>query len=156
MKLRIALLLATVVLLFALLGVGAYVTAGNYGAACGVGTSSDWPECNGNLFPPLVFGAIVEYTHRVLASLSGLFMVLTAVTFWRAKDAGKTSKRLVLLALVSIIVEIFVGGAVVDSSLSPLVVTLHQMIAVLVFGFTVGAAATALASRPTPTPAPVV
>ena len=152
MKARNVLLVATVILLFALLGVGAYVTAGNYGAECGVGTPEDWPLCNGALFPPLVFGAIVEYTHRVLASLSGLFMVLTALAFWRAKDAGRIPKRLVLLALVSILAEIFVGGAVVNTSLSPLIVTLHQMIAVLVFGLTVGAAATAMGNRPGPTP----
>jgi len=139
MRGRYAILLVTVGVLFALLVVGAYVTAANYGAKCGVNTPEDWPLCNGSLFPPPDFGSIVEYTHRILASLSGLFLIFSNVAYWRAKDSGRAPRLLLLSALLLIFVEIVVGGVVVNSDLSPAVVTLHQAIAILVFGLTLGA-----------------
>jgi len=138
---RNVLLALTVVTLFSLLVVGAYVTVAGYGGACGVNTPEDWPLCNGQLIPPANLASIVEYTHRIFASLSGLFLILTAVAFWRAKDADRGARKLLYLALGSIIVEIVLGGIVVNTDLSPPVVTLHQGIAILVFGFTVAAAA---------------
>ncbi len=136
---RNLLLALTIVLLFSLLTVGAYVTVGGYGGRCGVNTPEDWPLCNGMLLPPPDFGSVVEYTHRIFASLSGLFLVLTAVAFWRAKDAPSWGKRLVYLALLAIFAEIALGGAVVNTGLSPELVTAHQALALLVFGLTVAA-----------------
>jgi heme a synthase len=144
---RVALLVVTVGLLFSLLAVGAYVTTAGYGGLCGLNTPEDWPLCNGNLLPPPDIGSIVEYTHRILASLSGLFLILTTVAFWRSRDPDRAPRLLVLLALVSILAEIVVGGVVVNSGLSPLIVTIHQALAMLVFGLTVGAAAIALRNR---------
>jgi cytochrome c oxidase assembly protein subunit 15 len=40
----------------------------------------DWPGCFGKLIPPLEAGPIVEYTHRVLAALSGLSILGAAIT----------------------------------------------------------------------------
>ena len=146
MKARNPLLGVTVVILFSLLVVGAYVTAAEYGGMCGVNTPEDWPLCNGQLLPPPDFGSIVEYTHRILASLSGLFLILTTVVFWRAKDSPAAARRLLYLALASIVTEIVVGGFVVNTGLSAPIVTLHQAIALLVFGFAVGAAAVSFRS----------
>lgn len=141
MRGRNLLLGSTVAVLFSLLVVGAYVTAANYGGLCGVNTPEDWPLCNGNLLPPPDYGSIIEYTHRILASLSGLLLILTALVFWRAKDADRSSRRLILLALLSIFLEIGIGGVVVNTDLAPAIVTLHQAVALLVFGFTLSAAA---------------
>jgi heme A synthase len=143
MRGRNVLLALTVATLFALLVVGAYVTVAGYGGACGVNTPEDWPLCNGGLIPPANLASIVEYTHRIFASLSGLFLILTTVAFWRAKDSDPSARRLLYLALGSIIVEIVLGGVVVNTDLAAPVVTLHQGIALLVFGFAVGAAAMA-------------
>jgi cytochrome c oxidase assembly protein subunit 15 len=138
---RNALLGTTVVIVFSLLVVGAYVTAAGYGGLCGLNTPEDWPLCNGQLFPPPSLGPVIEYTHRILASLSGLFLILTALVFWRTKNAPPAARKLIYLALVSVLVEIVIGGAVVNTNLSPAVVTLHQAFALLVFGFTVGSVA---------------
>ncbi len=141
---RNALLALTVIIVFSLLVVGASVTANHFGGLCGLNTPEDWPLCNGQLFPPADVGAVVEYTHRILASLSGLFLILTALVFWRAKDAPSGARKLIYLALISVLVEIAIGGVVVNTNLSASVVTLHQAFALLVFGFTVGAAAISL------------
>ena len=141
MKGRDALLVVTVVLVFSLIVVGAYVTTAGFGGECGINTPEDWPLCNGQLLPPPTLGAVVEYSHRILASLSSLFLLLSAVVFWRAKEAPRRAKRLLFLALFTIILEVGVGGALVNTSLSAEVATLHQALALLVFGLTVSALA---------------
>jgi len=140
MQARNVLLALTVGTLFSLLVVGAYVTVAGYGGACGVNTPEDWPLCNGQLVPPADIASIIEYTHRIFASLSGLFLILTTLAFWRAKDSDPTARKLLYLALGSIIAEIVLGGIVVNTDLAAPVVTLHQGIALLVFGFSVAAA----------------
>ena len=140
-------LLFTVVVLFSLLSVGAYVTTAQYGDRCGVNTPEDWPLCNGQLLPPPDFGSVVEYAHRILASLSGLLLIISTVLFWRSHDSRRATKVLLATALASILAEIVVGGIVVNTGLSPLVVTIHQALALLVFGFTVAAASLAVQAQ---------
>lgn len=156
---RNALLASSVVLLFALLVVGAAVTAGMFGSDCGTNVlQQDWPLCNGQLLPPLSLGPIVEYSHRILASLSALFLILTSVVYWRTKDPKPKERTLVYTPTVLIFVEIGVGAVVVNTSLSAAVVTLHQGLAILIFGLAVAAAARAFqkgtgepeAASPTP------
>jgi heme A synthase len=142
MHARNAFLGLTVLVLFLLLVVGAYVTAANYGGLCGLNTPEDWPLCNGQLLPPPDIGSVIEYSHRILASLSGLLLIITALIFWRAKkESPSAAKKMLYLALLSIVIEIVIGGAVVNTNLSAPIVTLHQAFALLVFGLTVGAAA---------------
>ncbi len=141
MRGRNFLLGSTVVALFSLLVVGAYVAAAGYGGLCGLNTPEDWPLCNGKLLPPPDIGSIIEFTHRILASLSGLFLILTTFVFWRSKESPPSSRKLLYLALITIFAEIIIGGAVVNLNLAASIVTLHQAFALLVFGFTVAAAA---------------
>ena len=72
------------------------------------------------------------------------------LAFWRSRDSERAAKILLILALASIIAEIVVGGIVVNSNLSPAIVTVHQAIAMLVFGLTVGAAAVVFHSPKSP------
>jgi heme a synthase len=146
MRRRDAFLILTVVTLFSLLVVGAFVTADNDGGACGSNLGSDYPLCQGQLLPPPQLGPVVEYTHRLLASLSTLFLFVTAFLFWRARDSPVTARRLLYLASFLIVVEVLLGAAVVVAVEPAWLVTLHQANALLVFGFTVAAAAIALQS----------
>jgi len=140
-------LLLTVASVFSLIVVGAYVTAGGYGAACGTNIGTDWPLCMGNLLPPLQVGPMVEYSHRILASISTLFLFITTFLFWRGKDSSSSARKLLYTASVLIVVEIVLGGAVVTQELEAALVTIHQADALLIFGLTAAAGAVAL-SRP--------
>ncbi len=82
--------------------------------------------------------------HRILASLSGLLLLTTALVFWRARDIPASARRLLYLAVLSIIVEIGLGGALVNAGLPPELATLHQAIALLIFGLVVAAGAISL------------
>ena len=41
----------------------------------------DWPLCYGQLFPPLELKAIIEYTHRFVAMIFGIFVGATAFSY---------------------------------------------------------------------------
>lgn len=141
MKTRNILLCATLVSVFALIVVGAYVTAGNYGSACGNNIGTDWPLCQGALLPPPQLPAIAEYSHRLLATLSSVFLFVTTFAFWRARETPLPARRSLYAASLLIVVEILLGGAVITSNLATVLVTIHQANALLIFGFTVAAGA---------------
>jgi heme A synthase len=138
---KAALLLLTVASLFSLLVVGAFVTADGDGGACGSNLGQDYPLCQGQLFPPLQLGPIVEYTHRLLASLSTLLLFVTTFLFWRDKGAPFQVRRSLVVASVLIVLEVLLGAAVVVTVEPAWLVTLHQANALLVFALGVGAAA---------------
>jgi heme A synthase len=135
------LLLLTTATLFSLLVVGAYVTAADFGGACGSNLGQDYPLCQGQLLPPPQLGPIAEYMHRVLASLSTLFLFVTTFIFWRAKDSPFQVRRSLVVASILIVLEVLIGAAVVVQVEPPWLVTLHQANALLVFALSVGASA---------------
>ncbi len=135
---KAALLGFTVFLLFSLIVVGAYVAASpGFGEACGSSIPADWPLCNGNLFPPPVFSSIVEYTHRVLAAFSSLFLLLTTAVYWRKDSLASPATKALVIGTLLIMVQVLLGALVVSQGLEPALVALHQGVAILVFGFAV-------------------
>ena len=134
----------TTVLVFALIVVGAYVTAANAGGACGSAIGTDYPLCRGSIFPPLQAAPIAEWTHRVLASLSALFLFITTFVYSRAKESRALVRRSLYAASLLIVFEIILGAAVVVTVEPAWLVTLHQADAILVFGLAAVASATAL------------
>ena len=136
---RNILLSATIAILFSLIVVGAYVTVGGYGDACGSEVPRDWPLCSGGLLPPPSWGPIVEYAHRLLAAFSTLFLIVTTVVFWRAAQSTGVSRRILTAASVLLILQVLLGGVVVAAYLAPALVALHQAVAILIFGLAVAA-----------------
>lgn len=124
----------TVLALFALIVVGAYVAAGGFGEACGSQVPSDWPLCNGNLLPAPFLGPIVEYTHRLLAALSALFLFVTTFVAWRSQAVNNAVKRSLYVASILLVFQIVLGGVVVANDLNALLVAVHQAAAILIFG----------------------
>lgn len=79
----------------------------------------DWPGCFGKVIPPAETGPILEYTHRVLAALSGLLILTSAVV---GLIRARRSLWISLPPLVSIVllVEVsYFGAQVVLRGLSP-------------------------------------
>src|SRR6266851_10261435 len=107
---------ATIFSTFVLIVWGAYLTAGNWGGACGTGSSSaissDWPFCNGSLAipdPSTNYGALVEYVHRTLSVVTGVILLLTTVVVWRMKPRPISAARALLISFVLLIVQILLG-----------------------------------------------
>jgi len=141
---RVILLLVTIISVFSLIVVGAYVTAANDGGACGSAIGTDYPLCQGSILPPLQAAPIAEWSHRVLASLSALLLFVTTFFYWRAKGSPLAVRRSLYAASVLIVFEIVLGAAVVVAVEPAWLVTLHQADAILVFGLTAAAGASSL------------
>lgn len=134
---------ATILSTFVLIVWGAYLTAGDWGSACGPPSSSaissDWPYCNGSLaipspYSPASYGAFVEYMHRTLSVLVGVILVVTVVAVSRMKPRPPGAYRALLLAGVLLIVQIGLGNLEVNSDLNAGVTALHLANATALFG----------------------
>lgn len=79
----------------------------------------DWPGCYGSFFPPLETGPVLEYTHRVLAALSGFLIISAAVTGavrnWRIRWISLPP----LVAIGLLLLVSFFGAQVVLQGLAP-------------------------------------
>jgi heme A synthase len=134
---------ATIASTFVLIVWGAYLTAGNWGGACGTGSasavSSDWPYCNGSLaFPnpysPASYGAFVEYIHRTLSVLVGVILIATLIVVSRMKPRPSGAYRALLLSGVLLLIQIGLGNIVVNSDLNAAITALHLANATALFG----------------------
>lgn len=146
MRANYVLLLLSIAALFTVIVVGAYVTVAGFGDACGSSVPQDWPTCLGGLFPPLQLAPMMEYTHRLFAALSTLFLLLTTYAFWRDRTAEPVVKRTVYVAMLLLVAQVLLGGVVIAQQEESLLVAAHQGLAVLTFGLAV--AAFARAKRP--------
>jgi len=72
----------------------------------------DWPGCFGKILPPLQTGPVLEITHRLLAAITGLLILTSAIVgAWRARRLP-----LILwppLFAIVLVVEVSVLGALV-------------------------------------------
>ncbi len=139
MKGKVALLLVAIISLFTVIVVGAYVAVAGFGDACGHDIPPDWPGCLGGVFPPLQHGPVAEYTHRLFAALSTLFLLVTTGLFLRDKTASQGVKRTILASALFLVAQVLLGGAVIAGQEDPLLVAVHQGMAVVTFGLAVAA-----------------
>ncbi|MEM0287166.1 MAG: COX15/CtaA family protein [Nitrososphaerota archaeon] len=120
------LLLGTIIATYVLIVWGAYLTAGNWGGACGVGTASDWPACNGSYAIPIGnYPALVEYIHRTLSVVVTFLLVATTASVWRMKERPPSALLCLAISLGLLIVQIFLGAVVVNSSLNAIITAAH-------------------------------
>jgi heme a synthase len=124
----------TILTTFVLIVWGAYLTAGNWGGACGTGSASDWPACNGSFAIPSNWGALVEYIHRTLSVVTTLFLLVTTVVVWRMRPRPSGAAQALLVSFLLLIVQILLGAVVVNSELDAVVTALHLANATALFG----------------------
>jgi cytochrome c oxidase assembly protein subunit 15 len=126
-KFAVLVLLWTVLLFVA----GALVTSN--AAALSV---PDWPKSFGTWFPSLrqlVGGAFFEHSHRVIAGVLGLLLVVETVMMW-LKDERKWLRWFALTAVGGVVVQAILGGEVVRELLHYWLPVLHACFAQVMFG----------------------
>ncbi len=104
----------------ALITLGGVVRASGAGLAC-----PDWPLCHGRLIPPLQGRVLIEYSHRLVASVVGLITLLLLVTIWRRHRKEAALLRWGFLAGVLLAAQIILGGLTVRTELTAGLVAAH-------------------------------
>ena len=117
---------ATIVALFLLMTMGNIVSATGSGLGC-----PDWPLCHGRLLPPAQAEVLIEWSHRVKAIPFTVLLLTTVILTWRRTQA-RAPRRLSLVLLGLVALQIALGGITVLFKLPNLVSTAHLVNALLI------------------------
>lgn len=121
------LLLATATMVYLLIVVGGIVRVTGSGLGC-----PDWPRCFGNWIPPMRADAIIEYIHRLVATLTSPLILASAVVAWWRYRSIKLASRPLLAAIILLAFQGVLGGIVVLLETPPDLVAVHLGIAFLI------------------------
>jgi heme A synthase len=125
---------------YLLIVLGAFVRITGSGMGCG----DHWPLCNGHLFPPLSdVGTVIEWSHRLLASVVSVLVAAVALVAWRQHRPGAAPYA----ALGLVAVQVLLGAVTVKTGLTPAMVILHLATAMLLLAALLIAAAGPVGAR---------
>jgi len=91
----------------------------------------DWPLCHGKLIPPAEFHTLIEYSHRLSATLLGILVLATAVLAWRSHRNDPRLTVSTTLGLVLVVIAAVLGGVTVRTELNSWAVLVHLSVAQL-------------------------
>lgn len=113
-------LIGLIVLTYILMVWGALVRGSGSGLGC-----PDWPLCYGQFIPPFRTDVLIEYTHRLLASLVGIWTLGFSVVVWLHKESRCKLGGWALAAIFLLMTQALLGGVTVESELKPYFVAIH-------------------------------
>jgi heme A synthase len=116
--------LATVGVILVLIVIGGIVRATDSGLGC-----PDWPMCHGRLIPHNDKHTIIEYSHRLTASIAGAMVLAILVVAWRKYRDVPAILWPSVAAFVLVLVQAGIGAAVVKQELPASLVALHLFLA---------------------------
>jgi len=102
----------------------------------------DWPTSHGSYLPPLETlrgGALIEFSHRMIAGTLGVLMLILAVLLWKKEERGWL-RWFGVIAVVGVAVQAVLGGQVVLRLLHYWLPVIHACFAQIVFGAVLGIA----------------
>lgn len=112
-----------------LVGVGVLVRATGSGLGC-----PDWPTCHGGVVPPGQYHAVIESSHRYVASLVGLFVIATAYMAWKQYRHVPVVFWTALITVPLVGIQGLLGALAVVRELPADVVATHLVTAMVVLG----------------------
>ena len=99
----------------------------------------DWPLSYGKLMPKMEGGILYEHGHRMIATMVGMFTIVSLVWIFRA-DRRRWLRILAIAALLAVIVQGVLGGITVLLLLPWYISSSHATLAQLFFSTTVAMA----------------
>lgn len=106
------------------IGLGGVVRVTDSGLGC-----PDWPLCHGQVIPPFEFHTLIEYSHRLSASILGVVVLVSMIIVWRSFRVDALVVWTTTAALALVVVAGGLGGVAVLTELEWWVVLLHLTIA---------------------------
>lgn len=121
--------LATFATTYCLVVLGSTVRVTNSGMGC-----NGWPLCSGQVGPISQFHPLLEQSHRYLAALVTVLVVVLAIVVLRAGGAARHVRGPALASVGVIAVQIALGAVTVVTDNAPVTVALHLLVATLFLG----------------------
>ena len=113
----------------------AQVTLGGIVRVTGSGLGCpDWPLCHGQIIPPFDFATLLEYSHRLSASLLGVLVLGTTIIVLLRYRHIRWGKNSILTALALVFVAAILGGATVLTELAWWLRLIHLGVAEVAVG----------------------
>lgn len=108
------------ILLTCTLAFGAYIKHESFGMACG------WLGCRQTFFPSSTPG-LLQTLHRGLAGISAVYILF--LTYWSfSKKWGRSLQKRLLLGALTVLFQLVIGAAVIETSISIPWAVLHLAI----------------------------
>ena len=140
----------TTVVTYLLVTVGGMVRATGSGLGC-----PDWPRCHGSLIPPLEYHALIEYSHRLIASVViVLTLMLAGVALARRRQVSVRARRLAVATVPVVFSQALLGALVVALELHAESVVAHLLVAMSLFAVLISLVVETSPSVPAPGGAP--
>jgi heme A synthase len=130
---------AAVVTTYLLVVVGGVVRVSGSGRGCGV-TGQDWPLCHGRFVPPADAQTLIEFSHRMLATISTVLVLTLALWAWRSYRHLPRVVRAMSAVVALLVVQIVLGAVTVEWNLPGGIVLAHLANALLLLGVLIFAA----------------
>ena len=111
-------------------GILTVVAAGGVVRLTGSGLGCpDWPLCHGSVVPSADTQTLIEYSHRLVASVVGVLVLATAVIVWRSYRWQPWLLVPATLGIILLVIQVLLGGVTVMNELSPGLVVAHLAVA---------------------------
>jgi cytochrome c oxidase assembly protein subunit 15 len=118
---------------YLLIVAGGVVRVSGSGLGCGI-KGQDWPLCHGRLVPPADLATVIEFSHRMLATISTCLVVALAVVAWTRYRHLRRVTVPVTAVVVLLVVQILLGAVTVELRLPGDIVLVHLANALLLLG----------------------
>lgn len=130
----------TAIATFALIVIGGIVRVSDSGLGCGpAGSGTEgWPLCDGTVFPLVGGSTMVEFTHRVVAGIVAVLILVLAWQAWRTMRDRPWLVRGSFGALALVLVQAGLGGLTVEHNLHSVLVAIHLGVAMVLLAILLG------------------
>jgi cytochrome c oxidase assembly protein subunit 15 len=118
----------TGVVTYGLIVLGGTVRSTNSGTAC-----PDWPLCHGKVVPQFEYHVMIEYSHRLVASMVGFLILGMMIWGWRRYRGEPLYSAGAAIVLVLLVGQVLLGGVTVETETAATVVAAHLTMALTLF-----------------------